>query len=401
MKKDFSPPPKPEPSRSMEADPLSPALLAIVSAVITEANHERPADAVLRAKLKHAKPLSRWDARAVSRAVFTFYRWRGWIDDALPLAAQVKYALELAASFNERPQTFSDEKLIERVVPAWIHEEMEVTAKWIRAIQYEPRLWLRTKRGQGKALAETLGECWLSDDTSFVDAIAFQGVEDLFRAPEFQAGEFEVQDIASQAVGLYCNPQPGETWWDACAGEGGKTLHLADLMQNKGLIWASDRAAWRLKQLKLRAKRAQCFNYRAASWDGGAKLPTKTKFDGVLVDAPCSGVGTWQRNPHARWTTTPNDVRELAQAQTNLLMNAAPAVKPGGRLFYSVCTLTRAETTAVADTFAKAFPEFEPLPLPALTDLDGRKIRTTDGRLTLWPDDLSGNGMFIAAWRRR
>src|ERR1039457_1138962 len=81
-------------------------------------------------------------------------------------------------------------------------------------------------------------------------------------------------------------------------------LHLSGLMENRGLIWASDRVAWRLAQLKRRAARAGVFNYRAVAWDGGPRLPTKTKFDGVLVDAPCSGIGTWHRNPHARGTAT-------------------------------------------------------------------------------------------------
>jgi hypothetical protein len=133
---------------------------------------------------------------------------------------------------------------------------------------------------------------------------------------------------------------------------GGKTLHLSDLMQNQ-LIWASDRAAWRLQKLRRRAARAKVFNYRPVQWDGGARLPTRTRFDGVLVDAPCSGLGTWQRNPHARWTTTPDDVRELAVVQQQLLANVAPSVKPGGRLIYSVCTLTRGR----ADDIVRAFRE--------------------------------------------
>lgn len=393
--------PDPRDAAIREADPINPQLFALVRAVITEADAKRPADLVLRAKLKGAREISRWDARAVSRAVFTYYRWHDWLDTAHPLEAQVQFALELAANFAARPQTFSDENLIARAVPAWIRAEMDVTPHWIRSLQREPKLWLRARRGKGRALAEALGESWIPDDPMFADAVAFEGVEDLFRSPEFQAGEFEVQDVASQAVGLLCAPQPGETWWDACAGEGGKTLHLSDLMQNKGLIWASDRAAWRLKHLKLRAGRAKCFNYRIAAWDGGEKLPTKTKFDGVLIDAPCSGVGTWQRNPHARWTTTAKDVAELSQVQAALLQNAAPAVKPGGRLFYSVCTLTRAETSEVAERFAKNFPEFEPLPLPVLKDVAGRKISSPVGRLMLWPHHLDGNGMFIAAWERR
>ena len=230
---------------------------------------------------------------------------------------------------------------------------------WLRAIQAEPALWLRAKPGVAQSLAQVLGYL---EPGALPDSLRYTGDADLFRQPEFHAGEFEIQDIASQAVGYACAPQPGETWWDACAGEGGKLLHLSALMQGKGLLWASDRAEWRLKKLKLRTARARCFNYRAASWDGGAKPPTKTRFHGVLLDAPCTGLGTWQRNPHARWTTTPNDVRELAAVQKRLLHHVAPSVKPGGKLVYSVCTLTRAETADVAAAFQAAHPDFTPLP---------------------------------------
>jgi len=227
----------------------------------------------------------------------------------------------------------------------------------------------------------------------------YRGEEDLFKTPEFHAGEFEIQDIASQVVSLLCDPKPGETWWDTCAGEGGKTLHLSDLMQNKGLIWASDRAEWRLTKLKRRTGRAKVFNYRSVFWDGGAKLPTKTKFDGVLVDAPCSGIGTWQRNPQARWTTSENDVRELSAIQKNLLANVAPSVKPGGKLVFSVCTLSRAETTEVAEQFNSSQPDFEPMVFPEIK-LNERTVAGASS-LTLWPQDLDGNGMFIAGWRRK
>src|SRR6185295_12507460 len=139
------------------------------------------------------------------------------------------------------------------------------------------------------AVAQRLGNCKRFGSGALADTLEYNGNNDLFRTPEFHEGEFELQDISSQAVGLICNPKPGETWWDACAGEGGKLLHLSGLMENKGLIWASDRAAWRLQKLKRRTARAKVFNYRSAPWNGEAKLPTKTKFDGVLLDAPCSG----------------------------------------------------------------------------------------------------------------
>ncbi|MPN34050.1 Ribosomal RNA small subunit methyltransferase B [bioreactor metagenome] len=197
-------------------------------------------------------------------------------------------------------------------------------------------------------------------------------------------------------VGLICAPKPGETWWDACAGEGGKALHLSDLMENKGLIWVSDRAEWRLRKLKQRAARAKMFNYRMAAWDGGLKLPTKTKFDGVLVDGPCSGVGTWHRNPHARWTTGLEDVRELAQVQLNLLNHAASAVKPGGKLVYSVCTLTRSETISVVEQFVAAHPEMETLELADPL----RPVGATAPSITYRTEECGGNGMFVAGWRR-
>ena len=264
-------------------------------------------------------------------------------------------------------------------------------------MQREPKLWLRAKHGQAESLAEKLSGAEVS--LLLPNALMFTGETDLFKTPEFHAGEFEIQDIASQMVGRLCAPQPGETWWDACAGEGGKTLHLSDLMQNKGLLWASDRAEWRLQKLKRRTGRAKVFNYRSVFWDGGKKLPTKTKFDGVLVDAPCSGIGTWQRNPQARWTTTPDDVRELSEIQRTLLANVAPSLKPGGKLVFSVCTLTRAETTQVMAAFSASQPDFEPLVFPEIK-CNERTISSASS-LTIWPQDLHGNGMFIAGWRRK
>jgi len=157
-----------------------------------------------------------------------------------------------------------------------------------------------------------------------------------------------------------------------------------------------------LQKLKRRAGRAKVFNYRAAIWDGGAKLPTKTKFQGVLVDAPCSGVGTWQRNPHARWTITPEDGKELSHVQRQILTNAGASVKPGGKLIYSVCTLTRTETVEVAEMFGKTHPEFGPLVLPEiLTAEKSQSLPASAATITIWPQQSGGGGMFIAGWRRR
>ena len=369
---------------------------AIAAEVIRKTGKDKPADAALREVLKQIKDMAPFDATEIAKTVFLYYRWHVWLREERGVENKMRFAIRLNERFQANSASVPLAELRANAVPAWTAEEMEVTDEWLLSLQREPKLWLRAKRGTGAALARTL---FAADVSPLLpDALLYRGEEDLFKTPEFHAGEFEIQDIASQVVGMLCAPSPGETWWDTCAGEGGKTLHLSDLMQNKGMLWASDRAEWRLTKLKRRAGRAKVFNYRSAHWDGGTKLPTKTKFDGVLVDAPCSGIGTWQRNPQARWTTVPNDVRELSVIQKNLLANVAPSVKPGGKLIFSVCTLTRAETTEVVDDFNFKFAaEFEPMVLPDIIS-GGQQTAATK---FIWPSDLDGNGMFIASWRRK
>jgi 16S rRNA (cytosine967-C5)-methyltransferase len=370
-------------------------LLSLAATIIQRTSRDRPADAVLRSHLKTQRGLSQFQSAMVTRAVFAYFRWFGWLDEDQSLHDKIEHALQLGRSFSDNPCEFPDNDLKLRAIPRWLNEEVEVTSPWLRALQSEPTIWLRARLGQGRALATKLGDCKIFGAGTMSDILEYRGDKDLFRTPEFHAGEFELQDISSQAVGFICAPRPGQTVWDTCAGEGGKSLHLSDLMQNKGLIWATDRVEWRLQSLKRRAARAGAFNYRAKLWNGGPKLPTKTLFDIVLVDAPCSGIGTWQRNPHARWTTTPNDVRELAQLQSQLLTYAASAVKTGGKLIYSACTLARSETSNVVESFNQ-LSGFRPVAItnplapesPAFSDF------------SILPQQFGGNGMYVAAWTR-
>ena len=357
-----------------------------------------PADAALRDYLGSNRTLGAVGKRSVSRAVFTYFRWLNWLERGESSQKQVLAALGIQAKFERNPAGIKFEALASRAVPAWLAAEMELSAAYLRHLQREPSLWIRTKVGGTEAVARALGSCEQPALPGYLSAppdlacLRYKGTADLHKEPGFQSGAFEIQDLSSQLVGHACAPAPGETWWDACAGEGGKTLHLSDLMRNKGMLWATDRSVRRISVLKRRAARAGVFNYRTAVWTGTGSAPFKTPCDGVLVDAPCSGVGTWQRNPHARWTTSIDDVRELTAVQGALLANAARSVKPGGRLVYSVCTTTRSETDGVADGFEAAHRDFEPCAL-AIT-------AAGSPRVALVSQDLYANGMFVAAWKR-
>jgi len=364
---------------------LSGTVLRAIEQVLRE-SERKPADAALRSTLR-SSGLNQDQKRLTSRSVFTYFRWYGWLDRKKPLRGQLEHAFDLAESLATLP----DNELTARALPSWVHDLIELSPALLREFQSEPRLWLRARPDHGEDLAAKLGDCELHSNIR--DALWYRGETDLFRTAQFHEGEFEIQDLASQLVGHLSAPNPGQTWWDACAGEGGKTLHLCDLMQNKGLVWASDTAQWRLDILKRRASRAKLFNYRLKAWAAKDQLPTKTKFDGVLVDAPCSGIGTWGRNPHARWTAKPADVTELVSVQRSILDRVADSVKPGGKLIYSVCTLTSSETTEISDHFERSHPDYQSLPLAIPAEAPAP-------RHLLQPGQWHAVGMFVAAWRR-
>jgi 16S rRNA (cytosine967-C5)-methyltransferase len=334
--------------------------------------------------------------------VFAYFRWNRWLDARMKLEDRVARALEIQRRFDLDGAITGDSRPLTLAAADWVLDEIDFGEgadgerrrdDWARSLQSPAPLWIRARPGRAAALAASLGDCAQPGGSLAglcADALRYTGTKDLFKTPQFNAGEFEIQDVASQAVGAVCAPKPGETWWDACAGQGGKSLHLADQMANKGVVWCTDRSTRRAAVLKKRFGRAKLFNYRLAPWDGTERLPTRTKFDGILIDAPCSGVGTWRRNPDARWTTKVADVAELSVVQRRMLEAVAGSLKPGGRLIYAVCTLTRRETTEVAHAFTVAHPELEAV-----------SVAGAPAALTIWPHDSGGNGMFIAEWRKR
>jgi 16S rRNA (cytosine967-C5)-methyltransferase len=185
----------------------------------------------------------------------------------------------------------------------------------------------------------------------------------VFSLEIFQEGFFEVQDEGSQLLPLLIDPKPTAKLLDACAGAGGKTLELSAIMKNRGEIFAADVNEFRLKELHKRAKRADVSNVRIKKIDGLEDLAADYtgNFDIVLVDAPCSGLGTIRRNPGMKWKVTEETVRELSQKQSHILESCANLVKPGGKLVYATCTLLREENEDVIERFLSSHVDFTPL----------------------------------------
>ena len=199
----------------------------IAAEVIRQTGKDKPADAALREVLKQIKDLAPFDATEIARTVFIYYRWHVWLRDERGVESKMRLALRLDERFRANESNVPLAELRAKAVPAWTAEQMEVSDDWLRSLQRQPKLWLRAKRGTADALAEKFRLAGTLSPTGFAGCLDVSTArKDLFKTPEFHAGEFEIQDIASQMVGLLCDPKPGETWWDTCAGEGGKTLHL-------------------------------------------------------------------------------------------------------------------------------------------------------------------------------
>jgi precorrin-6B methylase 2 len=216
---------------------------------------------------------------------------------------------------------------------------------------------------------------------------------DITKTKSFLSGLVEVQDLGSQLILASAAITPGGRWFDACAGAGGKTLQLASLLGPTGHIDAYDIRPSALRELQIRAQRARISNI--------AILPTAptAQYDGVLVDAPCSGTGTWRRAPHLKWTTTPAQVTAAAAQQLALLTQYAALVRPGGQLIYATCSLSRFENEEVITDFLAANPTFKPEP-PTPARAFGFIPDSTTGGLTILPAKHNTDGFFVATLRR-
>ncbi len=242
--------------------------------------------------------------------------------------------------------------------------------------------------------------------------IRFAAPEGAGRTPNVEAepahgkGWFEVQDQGSQIAALLVDTRPGHEVMDLCAGAGGKTLALAAAMKGEGRLVAHDSDKTRLRPIFERLQRSGAKNVEVlAASDAGALSGMKGRFDRVVIDAPCTGSGTWRRRPDAKWRLKPRNLEQRQKEQREVLAQAAPLVKPGGRLVYITCSLLPAENTDQIAAFLTANPDFSLIPYGDVWRevLPGPPPASADGRtdtLVLTPARHGTDGFFVAILAR-
>jgi 16S rRNA (cytosine967-C5)-methyltransferase len=259
------------------------------------------------------------------------------------------------------------------------------------------------------ALQERLaGEDVVARPTRFSPwGLVLDGHANAFGLASFQEGLFEIQDEGSQLIALAVGARAGQKVADACAGAGGKALALAAEMHGKGSLLALDSDAGRLDEAKRRARRAHVHNLRDRTIPSGqdaeaALADLAGQCDRVLVDAPCSGLGTLRRKPDARWRLAPTDPARFAALQRELVLRFAKLVKPGGRLVYATCAIGRAENADVAGFIEREVAGLSPLPLAAALGEPLARSLGAEGSSTLQllPHRHGTDGFFLAGFQR-
>lgn len=338
-----------------------------------------------------------WINALARRSEVTAARAVAWLAADLPVTRRFREAL--TADWLPLPETIAARaaflEVTEPLLPDWFrpHCPEAFVPPNLEVLQTRTPLWIRMQTDTPQqVVAELESRGWAARQAeAWADAWEILAEADLPTLATFRTGQFEVQDLGSQLLLASANPPAGGRWLDACAGAGGKTLQLARLLGPQGHVDAYDVRTQTLEELRLRARRAGLANV------GILPRPPagSPAYDGVLVDAPCSGSGTWRRSPHLKWCTTPDDVAAHATRQLNLLTRFGGLVRPGGLLVYATCSLSRHENEEVVAAWLDGGADFAAVP----------PVRAFGGELevrglTLLPALHDTDGYFVATFRR-
>ena len=392
---------------------------------------DQPADAVLGAWFREHHALGQSDRAFVAEAVFGVLRHKRSLDRItgngnarkLLLAWVARHSeisaaeallkpaeVEALADFRGAVPDLSPAEQAE--LPDWVFERLAgtlgetETVALGESLQEPAALDLRVntlKADRESVLKSLRGQGIPAEPTPFSPAgVRVFGKPAINRDPLFLAGAVEVQDEGSQLVGYLVAPTRHDRVVDFCAGAGGKSLMLGAMMRSQGRLYAFDVSSARLARLKPRLKRSGLSNLHPHHILDEHDTKVKRlagKIDRVLVDAPCSGLGTLRRNPDLKWRQSPEGVAEMRAKQASILRAAASLVKPGGRLVYATCSLLSEENEATVASFLDQNPAFHALNCGELLKPHGITIATGE-HLRLWPHVHGTDGFFAAALER-
>jgi len=298
------------------------------------------------------------------------------------------------------------------LVKRWVKEfGPEVALRICAANNQKPPFTIRTNtlKITREALQRRLQEAGILAQATLYspDGLTLPKTPDLMKDPLFQEGMYFIQDESSQMIPFLLEPQPGERIFDACAAPGGKTTHLAQLMENRGEIFALDLMGSKLGLIQENCHRLGVTMVQVMEGDATQPLPFSggTDFHRVLVDAPCTGLGILHRNPEAKWRRKPEDIPRLAKVQAAILDQASSWLKPGGVLVYSTCTMTLEENDGVVETFLARHPDFERENLSKAAPLLLRPLVSPEGFFRTYPERVMDesrrmDGFFAARLRK-
>lgn len=298
---------------------------------------------------------------------------------------------------------------IKESIPQWIIEQLiskvglEKTVQIAQAVNQTPHDSLRVNIGKIKS-SELQVQLEKEGITTFPSEIAADGLVAqrgfLAGTPEFKQGSFIIQDESAMLAVESMDVQPGQSILDACAAPGGKTTQIATALAGQGNVVALDIHQHKLKLIKRNAERLGVANVVHPQLLDARKTGElgNTRFDQILVDAPCSGIGLMRRKPEVRYEKTLKDSQQLAQIQLQILDAVAPTLKSGGKLTYSTCTILPSENQTVVDQFLKKHSDFKQV--KTQTKKAVKDQRTALG-LTIYPDDFGSDGFFIATLMKK
>ena len=369
-------------------------VFAVIDALNAIFNEGEYADKVVQKTLKRDKRWGARDRKFIAETIYDMVRWKRMYNEIagtkgfysreniwknFAVWAVLKgYRLPDWKQFEGTParrikgkfDELSKDRVLRESIPDWM-DDLAVKElgeeKWekeIAELNNQAEVILRVNRLKTTpiALQRSLEKEEISArlDPEYPDALILSERQNVFMTDLFKKGFFEVQDASSQLVAPFLEIEPGQRVVDTCAGAGGKTLHIASLMENKGQIIALDIYDHKLKELKTRAKRNGAHNIETRPIENSKVIKKlHNSADRVLIDAPCSGLGVLKRNPDSKWKLQPEFIDKIKETQKEILQNYSKILKTGGKMVYATCSILPSENEEQVSSFLKNNPNFK------------------------------------------